>query len=35
MPVFHRLTPLFIIFSGPGVFATVAVAAVVATFVAR
>jgi hypothetical protein len=35
MPIFHRLTPLFIICSARGVFTTVAVAAVVATFAAR
>jgi hypothetical protein len=35
MPVFHRFTPLFIICSRPGVLATVALAAVVATFVTR
>ena len=35
MPIFHRLTPLFIICSAPGVFTTVAVAAVVAAFVIR
>jgi hypothetical protein len=35
MPVFHRVTPLFIICSRPGVLTTIALAAVVATFITR
>jgi hypothetical protein len=35
MPIFHRLTPLFIIRSAPGLFTTVAVAAVVAAVFVR
>jgi len=35
MPVFHRVTPLFIICSRPGVLVTIALAGVVATFVTR
>jgi hypothetical protein len=35
MPVFHRVTPLFIICSRPGILATMALLAVVATFATR
>jgi hypothetical protein len=33
MPVFHRLTPFFLVSSAPGVVATIAAAVVVATLI--